>query len=226
MAKKFTDPNKWRNKWFRTLSSQAKLVWIYLCDECDGAGVIKPDFELAIFQVGFDFGPEDLKSWFGKKVFFINEETILIVPYFEFQYGTTKDSWSAKAKARETLEALGFQVVNNQVIIPTKENSPPTVGAQSSTLLIKGISKGIGKGKEERPNFRKEAERFFQAARKYTSDHQAEAFLGESRGACLAYIGGMPFVRKLKEENSWDVKRLADLIQDAWETIQSNQESA
>ncbi|KHD88874.1 MAG: hypothetical protein OM95_07090 [Bdellovibrio sp. ArHS] len=225
MAKKFTDANKWRTKWFRTLSNQAKLVWIYLCDECDGAGVLKPDYELATFQVGFEFGPVDLKNWFGKKIHFINEDTILIVPYFEFQYGSSKDTWSAKIKARETLESLGFTILNNQVLISQESHSPPTVGTQENTLLIKGIVIGKGKVKEEVPNFRKEAERYLQAVRLYSSDHQAEAFLGESRKDCLAYIGGIPFVRKLKQEDSWDVKRLADLIKDAWETI-NQKESA
>jgi len=226
MAKKFTDPNKWRNKWFRTLSNQAKLVWIYLCDECDGAGIMKPDFELANFQVGFDFGPEDLKKWFGKKVFFINDETILIVPYFEFQYGSSKDTWSAKVKARETLESLGFQVVNNQIIIQSKDHTGPTVGSVSSSLLIKGISKGKGKVKEELPDFRKEAERYLQAVRLHQSDYDAEQFLGESRKAYLAYIGGIKFIRTFKQDDSWAPKRLADLIQDAWETLNPGKESA
>lgn len=226
MSKKFTDANKWRNKWFRTLSNEAKLVWIYLCDECDRSGILKPDFELITFQIGFELTAKNLTEWFGEKIHFINDEKILIVPYFEFQYGSSKDTWSAKVKARETLENLGFKILNNQVLITSKTESDPTVGPLSSEVLIKGIGIVKGKVKEERPNFRKEAERYFIAARTYSDDYRAAQFLGESRKPIVDYIGGIQFVRKLKQEDSWDLKRLTELIQDAWETLYSNQESA
>ena len=143
MSKRFTDANKWRSKWFRTLPVEAKLVWTYLCDECDTSGLMKPDFELASFQIGIEFGPEDLSTWFGKKIFFMGDDSILVVPFFEFQYGQSKDTWSAKVKARNVLESLGFQILNNQVIIPTDSHSDPTVGVQSRTVLIRGVSKGV-----------------------------------------------------------------------------------
>lgn len=146
-AKRFTDTAKWRKKWFRTLPVQAKLVWIYLCDECDLAGLLKPDYELASFQVGFDFNQGDLKVWFGEKIFFIDDESILLIPFFEFQYGQSKDTWSAKVKAKNILEGLGFQIIENQVLTPQLDHSDTTVGVESKTLLIKGVSEGIGRSK-------------------------------------------------------------------------------
>lgn len=52
MAKRFTDTDKWSKKWFRKLSPEFKLAWLYLCDKCDLAGTINLDEELAAFQIG------------------------------------------------------------------------------------------------------------------------------------------------------------------------------
>jgi hypothetical protein len=31
--------NKWNDVWFSKLTPQAKLIWLYLCDNCDHVGV-------------------------------------------------------------------------------------------------------------------------------------------------------------------------------------------
>lgn len=147
MAKRFTDSNKWRNAWFRALPLKAKIVWVYLCDECDLGGVWKSDFELASFQVNFKFGLSDLKNWFGDKIFAFGEDNILIVQFFEFQYGASKDTWMAKIRARERLEGFGFVVEDNKVI-PSLTHSPPTIHDSGGRRLSIGIGIGIGKGKE------------------------------------------------------------------------------
>lgn len=140
-AKRFTDSSKWRNEWFRTLPQKAKLTWSYLCDECDFSGIWKADFGLASFQLDFKIEAADLKSWFGSKIHFFETDLFLIVPFFEFQYGQSKDTWTAKIKARERLEALGFEIINNKVQIPQS----PTVDDPGGSVLIVGVGKGVGK---------------------------------------------------------------------------------
>lgn len=143
MSKRFTDTKKWKNQWFRELSTKAKLTWIYLCDECESHGVCKIDWGMAKFQLGFDINKELLIDWFGDKIHIISDDKILIVQFFEFQYGESKDTWSAKVEARKKLENLGFTIINNKLQVPFISNqtqsphSPPT-------SLIRGI--GIVKG--------------------------------------------------------------------------------
>lgn len=138
MAKRFTDSNKWRNSWFRKLESDAKLMWIYLCDECDFCGVWKADFDLAGFQLGFKVDAEKLINWFSDKVYIFND-CVLVKQFFEFQYGSSKDSWSAKMKAKDRLQTLGFTIDNNKVITPENPLSPHS----GNTVLSVGIGKGI-----------------------------------------------------------------------------------
>ena len=43
MSKKFTETEKWNDKWFRSLSPNEKLVFLFLCERCDLAGFYEID---------------------------------------------------------------------------------------------------------------------------------------------------------------------------------------
>lgn len=47
-----TDTEKWRDRWFQALTPSHKLAYIYLCDNCDNAGVFDPNLSLAEFCIG------------------------------------------------------------------------------------------------------------------------------------------------------------------------------
>ncbi len=136
MSKRLTDSKKWRNGWFRKLNIKAKLAWIYLCDECDFIGLFKIDYELASFQLDFDITPTLVRQWFGDKIFFFESDKIFIVPFFEFQYGESKDSWTAKSRAKDKIEALGFKVENNKVIIEKTTVIPQSPDCDPTGLSI------------------------------------------------------------------------------------------
>ncbi len=50
--KRFTETGKWEDPWFRKLTPAAKLLWGWITDKCDAAGIIDLDLELATFQTG------------------------------------------------------------------------------------------------------------------------------------------------------------------------------
>ena len=88
MAKRFTDTDKWKKKWFRTLEPLHKCFWQYLCDTCNHAGIWDVDFELAEFIIGSPINVEEIKKIFknqykelkqGKKWF--------VIDFISFQYG-------------------------------------------------------------------------------------------------------------------------------------------
>jgi hypothetical protein len=53
MSKRFTSTAKWRDGWFHRLSPNTKLVFLYLVDNCDQAGVWEPNFPVAEAEIGF-----------------------------------------------------------------------------------------------------------------------------------------------------------------------------
>jgi len=59
MPARFTMTEKWRDKWFRHLSLEGKLLFVYLCDNCDIAGFWEKDFELASFETGLPTAKDD-----------------------------------------------------------------------------------------------------------------------------------------------------------------------
>lgn len=52
MPRRFTVTEKWRDSWFRRLNPSAKLLFNYLCDNCDIAGFWEIDLDLASSETG------------------------------------------------------------------------------------------------------------------------------------------------------------------------------
>lgn len=52
MAYRFTDTVKWNDSWFSELKPLSKLLFLYLCDQCDIAGFL----ELNVKKISFDLG--------------------------------------------------------------------------------------------------------------------------------------------------------------------------
>ena len=53
MSKRFTSTLKWRDGWFHRLSLHAKVVFLYVVDTCDAAGVWEPNHSVAEAEIGF-----------------------------------------------------------------------------------------------------------------------------------------------------------------------------
>ena len=54
MAKRLTDTEKYRKKFFRNLPGAYKLFWDFLYHECNHAGIWHVDFDVAQIYLGRD----------------------------------------------------------------------------------------------------------------------------------------------------------------------------
>ena len=84
--KRFTETLKWNDPWFRKLNPANKLLWQWLCDNCDGAGFINPDWELASFQIGENVSADSLTQLSGRLVS-MPDGSFWIPKFIKFQYG-------------------------------------------------------------------------------------------------------------------------------------------
>lgn len=84
--KRFTETGKWNKAWFQDLSAKHKLLWLYLCDNCDCAGFWSINWRQASFQIGIEVSEADM-SVFSERVVSVDATTLHIVPFIEFQYG-------------------------------------------------------------------------------------------------------------------------------------------
>lgn len=108
MAKRFTDTLKWKNSWFKDLCPHAKLVWVFLCDDCDHSGVWISDFEVMAIRTGVKVDEVKFKEWFGQKVIKFDGNKFFIPSFFEFQYGSSKEGFRAKQSALASLQKYGL----------------------------------------------------------------------------------------------------------------------
>ena len=58
MSKRFTDTEKWKKKFVKDLDPSFKLLWFYILDDCDHAGVWHTDFEVAGIRIGHKINNE------------------------------------------------------------------------------------------------------------------------------------------------------------------------
>lgn len=86
MAKRFTDTNKWEKDSFSSLSNKMKLVWVYLCDKCDHAGVWDINMKLLSFHFGEAVHLDEILSSFGDKIT-VHENKLILHSFIKFQYG-------------------------------------------------------------------------------------------------------------------------------------------
>jgi hypothetical protein len=136
MAKRFTDSDKWRKPWFRALSAEAKMAWVYLTDNCDHAGIWPAAFDLVSGDLGFGVDDTLLKKWFGDKLIQVSADKYFIPSYIEFQYGELSE------ESKPHLSVI--KILIKYSIDPKK------------LTLSKGYSKGIETLKDKDKNKDKE----------------------------------------------------------------------
>ena len=86
MSKRFTDSEKWRDPWFSELSQEDKLLWLYLLDACDHAGVWKVNVRFLNFSLESTYTIDTIMKALGSRVHLISSEYLLIEKYLQFQY--------------------------------------------------------------------------------------------------------------------------------------------
>lgn len=129
MAKRFTEADKWRDPWFRQLPTVAKLIWLYLCDRCDAAGVWEIDLAALWFDTGLaaDNNFAGALKLFGDRVQLLDERRLVLTKFVSFQYPRGLDARShAQRRVIDLLRKHGLP-------LPPKMGGgmPPKLGRQS-----------------------------------------------------------------------------------------------
>ena len=87
MAKRFTDTDKWKDEWYTELSSDYKIIWQYLLDTCDNAGIYKRNIKLLNYYCNTNVSAEDILKVFNKRVNQLTDDKWLINKFCVYQYG-------------------------------------------------------------------------------------------------------------------------------------------
>lgn len=88
MAKRFTDTTKWDDDWYLGLPPKIKCAWDYLCDNCDGCGVLKFSPSLVSFRIGDKVSKSELNEFLGDRIAWLSDDKLWVVDFIAFQYKT------------------------------------------------------------------------------------------------------------------------------------------
>jgi len=92
MPKRITDTFKWKQRFFRELEPEYKLLWYYILDDCDHAGIWDIDFETASIKIGHTYTEEKAMEQFNGEIVLANKDKWFIPSFIEMQYGHTLNS--------------------------------------------------------------------------------------------------------------------------------------
>lgn len=139
--KRFTETEKWKDSWFRELSRDSKLAFIYIIENCDGAGVWEADYALANFCIGGD--PLDwdaVLTDMGDRVTVLPSGKWFLTKFVAFQYGELKPDCKPHAAVLKLLSKHGISIEYAKGI--------QTVTLPKGSLTLKDKEKDTDKDKE------------------------------------------------------------------------------
>lgn len=110
MAKRFTDTNKWNDVWFSQLPNDYKLVWIYILDSCDNAGIWISNIKNLNYFCNTNITEQDLIKTFSGKLSKITNEKWIVNKFCTIQYGDNflESKNKAVLAAIKTLNSLNL----------------------------------------------------------------------------------------------------------------------
>lgn len=89
MAKRFTDTDKWKKTFIKSLPTEYKLFWLFIIDDCDNAGIWHVELEVAEARLGIKLSIEKIRGFFKERIVEFDGGTKMFVPDFvDFQYGS------------------------------------------------------------------------------------------------------------------------------------------
>lgn len=144
--KRFTETKKWEDPWFRSLSPPTKLLWLWLLDHCDIAGVIRADLQLASFQIGQTVDENNIAA-LGDRVAALPDGKLHIPKFIRFQFGEL----SAKSNVHQSV----MRAVSLHGLALDKPS--PSLG--QALTLNQGLSRGCSTPKEKEKEKEKEPDR-------------------------------------------------------------------
>ncbi|QDP67849.1 MAG: hypothetical protein Unbinned8210contig1002_37 [Prokaryotic dsDNA virus sp.] len=93
MAKRFTDTEKWKKGFIRNLPAKFKLLWLYILDDCNHAGIWDTDFEVASIRIGSKISEKEACRVFAEQIKIFDKGNKWFIPKFiDFQYGTLNEN--------------------------------------------------------------------------------------------------------------------------------------
>ena len=128
MAKRFMDNTIFEKQWFRKLPLRLKVVWFYLINKCNHAGVWECDIDLLSFQIGEPFTLDEIMEAFGDNIVELGDNKYYLSKFIEFQYGLPLNpSVRVHQSVIKLLNKYGIDLGNSLLSVKDKDKDKDKV---------------------------------------------------------------------------------------------------
>lgn len=147
MAKRFTDSEKWKDDWFSELRIESKLLWLFMLDTCDHAGIWKDQLKYFNYINGTELTLSNIKDDFSDRVMEIRPSVFFIPKFISFQYPNfNPDKNNAHKGVLKSLLYNGASEGLIEGLVCNHLNFGRNLGAKEGLGRVTGIGIGIGLG--------------------------------------------------------------------------------
>ena len=92
MAKRFTDSRKWDDPFFIELPNKYKLLWFFILDKCNHAGIFEFSKRLVDFNLNDSYKKSDILEVFNGKIEVLKSGKWFIKKFISYQYGELNEA--------------------------------------------------------------------------------------------------------------------------------------
>lgn len=147
MAKRFTDTDKWKKPFIRGLEGAYKLLWFYIIDDCDHAGIWQVDIEVAELRIGEKLDIYKALEQFSDKIIpFSNGEKWFIPAFIDFQYGELNPENRAHGSVLNQLKKYNLLKDNKPLTSPLQGDKD--MDKDKEMKMDKDLKGGMGENFE------------------------------------------------------------------------------
>lgn len=128
MAKRLTDTGKWNDDWFISLDNDYRIIWQWLLDNCDHAGVCKRSMKLLNMMCNTKISELEMVEKMEGRVIPVDNNWF-IPKFLKFQYKTLHSDKPVIVSVVKELEKNNYTSLipesfgNNYLIIKDKDKS-------------------------------------------------------------------------------------------------------
>lgn len=128
MAKRLTDSEKWNDDWYISLDNDYRIIWQWLLDNCNHAGICKRSMKLLNIMCNTDITEQEMIDNMSGRVIAIDNNWF-IPKFLKFQYTGLQSNKPVIVSVVKELEKYGYEKLipesfgNDYIIIKDKDKN-------------------------------------------------------------------------------------------------------
>ena len=124
MAKRFMDNSIFEKQWFRELPVRLKIVWFYLINKCNHAGILNDlDVGLLSYQIGDNYTIDEILEAFNDNIEQIGDNKFYLTKFCKFQYGELNPNVKVHKSVIKLLDKHNIELDNPLVSVKDKDKN-------------------------------------------------------------------------------------------------------